>query len=61
MNYIEKGTEYWALFLNELELSRKKSNKDLFCTKCWRVLNYQEARNHKQNHPDHKDDILTSR
>ena len=61
MNYLTPGTQEWKNFLQELEFSRMKQNKDLLCTACWKIYNFQEARTHKLKFPSHKSQILTSK
>jgi len=38
--YIEQGSQHWNILIEEIEYAQKKSNKDVMCLKCWRVLNY---------------------
>ena len=57
--YIEQGSQHWNILIEEIEYAQKKSNKDVLCLKCWRVLNYQEGRLHKTT--DHLHDIITSK
>lgn len=58
---IKFNTQEWDEFLSELQFSKQKSNKDVLCVKCWRVMNYEEARLHKTNEPSHEANILTSK
>ena len=57
--YISKKNEHWDMLIEELQYSQKKSNKDVMCTRCWRILNYQEGRAHKST--DHRSHIITSK
>jgi len=47
--------------MEELEFSRKKSNKDVICTACWKIYNYEEVRLHRSSEPAHQANILSSK
>jgi hypothetical protein len=58
---IQKDTEEWRTFLRFLSWSKQKSNRDVFCLKCWKILKYEECVRHKSSLPDHVKSILTSK
>lgn len=58
---ISKDTKQWQTFLQDLQWSKAKSNRDVFCLKCWKILKYEECVKHKMLQPDHIKSILTSK
>ena len=58
---IEKDTDEWKIFLRNLSWSKQKSNRDVLCLKCWKIMKYEECVKHKSSHPDHLKSILTSK
>jgi cell fate regulator YaaT (PSP1 superfamily) len=58
---IKRGTTEWIIFLQNLELSKSKSNRDVLCLQCWEVLKYERCQKHKKFFPDHTQSILTSK
>ena len=58
---INLNSEPFKLLIRKLERSRKKSNRDLFCLKCWRIYNYESNVKHKSIMPTHKGSIITSK
>lgn len=58
---LEKDSEEWGSFLNKLERSKMKSNRDVLCLQCWRILKYEECVRHKILQGDHTPSILTSK
>jgi|LauGreDrversion4_2_1035121.scaffolds.fasta_scaffold466291_2 hypothetical protein len=59
--FIEKDTEAWKVFVRNLSWSKQKSNRDVFCLKCWKILKYEECVKHRAQAPDHLKSILTSK
>ena len=39
----------------------QKSNRDVLCLKCWKILKYEECVKHRSLAPDHLKSILTSK
>jgi hypothetical protein len=60
-SYIEKDTEAWKVFVRNLSWSKQKSNRDVLCLKCWKILKYEECVKHRSQAPDHLKSILTSK
>ena len=54
-------TEDWTTFLAKIKFSRSKSNRDLFCTKCWCVYSYEMTKKHISQSKSHKKFILTTK
>ena len=59
--YLTPNTEDWKVFLKRLFLSTKKSNRDVLCLKCWRILSQDSRSNHMKNLPSHTQSIVTSK
>jgi hypothetical protein len=60
-DWIEKDSHDWQIFLENLSYSKSKSNRDVLCLSCWKILKYEECVKHKLLEPDHSDNILTSK
>lgn len=58
---ILKDSQDWATFVRNLNWSKQKSNRDVLCLKCWRIMKYEECVKHKMLQPDHTKNILTSK
>eukprot|EP00347_Sterkiella_histriomuscorum_P019322 403342096 len=58
---IKRGTEEWQNFIKKLNFSRSKSNRDVLCLKCWKVMKYEESVKHKGMYPTHKSSVMTSK
>jgi len=58
---ILKDSEEWASFLKNLSYSKSKSNRDVLCLKCWKIMKYEECVKHKLVQEDHVKSILTSK
>lgn len=58
---ILKDSKDWTIFLENLRLSASKSNRDVLCTECWELINYEVSKAHKVEHPDHTKSMRTSR
>jgi hypothetical protein len=58
---VKYSSALWNQLLEDLQYSKLKSNKDVICTSCWKVFNYEEARHHKVQEPEHVRTILTSK
>ena len=58
---IERDSEQWFEFIAKLIKSKQKSNKDVFCVKCWRIFRYEDNIKHKEELPDHTKSVLTSK
>lgn len=43
----------WDVLITKLKRSRTKSNRDTLCVKCWKIMNYNETKDHKKNKPLH--------
>ena len=57
---IKKGTAEWTEFVKKVEGIRDKSNRQVLCVKCWRVMNYEQKMKHLKERAEHKAYILTS-
>ena len=60
-HWIARETEDWQIFLDNLNYSKSKSNRDVLCVNCWKILKYEECVKHKTLEPDHSKNILTSK
>lgn len=58
---IEKGSDEWIAFLRSIEYSKSKSNRDVLCVECWKMMKYEESVKHKLIIPDHSKFILSSK
>ena len=58
---MERDSEQWFEFIAKLIKSKQKSNKDVFCVKCWRIFRYEENLKHKEDLPEHSKSVLTSK
>ena len=58
---ILKDSEEWEAFLKNLSYSKSKSNRDVLCLKCWKIMKYEECVKHKLVQTDHVKSILTSK
>ena len=58
---VQKDTDEWKTFMRHLIWSKQKSNRDVLCLKCWRIMKYEECVKHKGIMPDHTKSILTSK
>lgn len=58
---IVKDSEDWFAFLKNLNYSKSKSNRDVLCLKCWKIMKYEECVKHKLVQTDHIKSILTSK
>lgn len=58
---IAKNSQEWQAFLQNLQWSKQKSNRDVLCLKCWKVMKYEECVKHKMLQSDHIRSILTSK
>lgn len=58
---ILKDSEEWSQLLRNLNWSKQKSNRDVLCLKCWKIMKYEECVKHKMLQPDHIKSILTSK
>lgn len=47
--------------MRNLQWSKQKSNRDVFCLKCWKIMKYEECVKHKLLQIDHVKSILTSK
>lgn len=60
-SHIQKDTDEWKNFMRNLTWSKQKSNRDVMCIKCWKIMKYEECVKHKTTEPDHAKSILTSK
>ena len=58
---IEKDTEAWDQLLDRLNRSKSKSNRDVLCSKCWKIYSYETNNLHKISNPDHVKSVMTSK
>ena len=58
---VEKDSDEWKTFARYLLWSKQKSNRDVLCLKCWKIMKYEEAVKHKITSPDHTKSVLTSK
>jgi hypothetical protein len=59
-DYILKGSKDWDTFISEITSIKSKSNRQVFCVKCWLLLNYEQKIKHIKQVPEHEKYILTS-
>lgn len=57
---IKKDSKEWDEFVQQLELIKTKSNRQVLCSKCWIILNYEQKVKHITEFHDHEQFILTS-
>eukprot|EP00347_Sterkiella_histriomuscorum_P013760 403363475 len=58
---IKQGTQEWEDLLQKFQYSTAKSNRDVLCSQCWKILKYEEFVKHKIFLPHHTGSILTSK
>jgi len=58
---VQKDTDEWKTFMRHLQWSKQKSNRDVLCLKCWKIMKYEECVKHKVTAPDHTKSVLTSK
>eukprot|EP00347_Sterkiella_histriomuscorum_P010565 403375798 len=58
---IKQDTQEWEDLLQKFQYSTAKSNRDVLCSKCWKILKYEEFVKHKIYLPQHTGSILTSK
>lgn len=58
---ILKDSKDWTIFLENLRLSASKSNRDVLCTECWELINYEVSKAHRSDYPEHSKSMRTSR
>lgn len=59
--YIQRNSQDWYSLIQNLKLSKSKSNRDVLCAECWEMLNYETCRVHKALKPAHCQSFITSR
>lgn len=57
---LRKPSKEWDNYINRLHAIKRKSNREVLCTECWMILNYEQRGKHSSKFPKHKDSILTS-
>jgi len=57
---IRKPSKEWEEYVVRLIGIKNKSNREVLCTDCWMILNYEQRGKHSSRFPDHKNNILTS-
>jgi len=57
---IKRGSKEWDLFITSIENIKQKSNRQVLCSRCWTMLNYEQKIKHIRDHPSHEASILTS-
>ena len=58
---VRRNSIEWRILVKKLIFSKKKSNRDYLCVKCWVVLTYDQMKSHKKNLQSHAETILTSK
>eukprot|EP00347_Sterkiella_histriomuscorum_P003116 403365529 len=58
---IKRGSEDWLALIDRLNYSKSKSNRDVLCSKCWKILKYEAAIRHRNKHPEHNSFVMTSK
>ena len=58
---IVRGSQEWIDLVRNLELSKRKSNRDVLCLRCWKLMKYEESVRHKLIQTDHIRSVLTSK
>ncbi|CAI2380325.1 unnamed protein product [Moneuplotes crassus] len=57
---LKKPSTEWNDYCRKLSAIKKKSNREVLCTDCWMILNYEQRGKHNSKFPEHKPSILTS-
>ena len=57
---LKKPSKEWDNYMKRLNAIKRKSNREVLCTECWMILNYEQRGKHSSKFPKHKDSILTS-
>ncbi|CAI2372897.1 unnamed protein product [Moneuplotes crassus] len=57
---IKKPSSQWNEFCDRLSNIKKKSNREVLCTECWMLLNYEQKTKHRSKFPHHQEGVLTS-
>lgn len=57
---LRKPSPEWNDYVQRLTDIKKKSNREVLCTECWMILNYEQRGKHSHKFPEHKGSILTS-
>ena len=58
---IQRNSLDWHVFLDSLTGISSKSNREVLCVPCWRILNYDQKVRHLKAFPSHAPEILTSK
>lgn len=58
---IKRDSEDWLALLDRLNYSKSKSNRDVLCCKCWKILKYEASISHRTRYPDHISSVMTSK
>ena len=57
---LKKPSQEWDDYTTRLQSIKLKSNREVLCTECWMILNYEQRGKHSKKFPCHKESILTS-
>ncbi|CAI2381480.1 unnamed protein product [Moneuplotes crassus] len=57
---LKKPSSEWNDYVKKIVAIKKKSNREVLCTACWMILNYEQRSKHKAKFPSHTASILTS-
>ena len=57
---LRKPSNEWDNYIMRLNSIKQKSNREVLCTDCWMILNYEQRGKHAAKFPKHKESILTS-
>eukprot|EP00345_Euplotes_harpa_P008510 CAMPEP_0168343328 /NCGR_PEP_ID=MMETSP0213-20121227/16011_1 /TAXON_ID=151035 /ORGANISM="Euplotes harpa, Strain FSP1.4" /LENGTH=138 /DNA_ID=CAMNT_0008350569 /DNA_START=1 /DNA_END=417 /DNA_ORIENTATION=+ len=57
---LRKPSAEWDNYVKRLNAIKQKSNREVLCTECWMILNYEQRGKHASKFPAHKGSILTS-
>ena len=58
---IQRHSLDWSAFVHSLTAISTKSNREVLCVPCWRILNYDQKMRHLKAYPSHACGILTSK
>jgi hypothetical protein len=57
---IKRESPEWHTFIKKLVSIKSKSNREVFCVKCWQMFNCKQRKKHIEEQPDHAYSLLTS-
>lgn len=57
---IRKPSAQWDEYMQRICSIKTKSNREVLCTYCWTILNYEQRCRHSSKYPHHLENVLTS-